>query len=34
MKYAQQMYKTGVIKTLPSSWKDAFFQTAHGLPGS
>jgi NitT/TauT family transport system substrate-binding protein len=34
MKYAEQMYKTGVIKTLPASWKDAFFPSAHGLPGS
>jgi NitT/TauT family transport system substrate-binding protein len=34
MKYAEQMYKTGVIKTLPTSWKDAFFPSAHGLPGS
>jgi hypothetical protein len=32
--YAEQMYKTGVVKTLPASGKDAFFPTAHGLPGS
>ena len=23
-KYAEQMFKTGVIKTMPSSWKDVF----------
>ena len=34
MKYAEQMFKTGVIKTKPESWKDAFFPTAHGLPGN
>ena len=34
MKYAEQMYKTGVIKVRPESWKDAFFPSAHGLPGS
>jgi NitT/TauT family transport system substrate-binding protein len=34
MKYAEQMFKTGVIKTKPESWKDAFFPSAHGLPGS
>jgi NitT/TauT family transport system substrate-binding protein len=34
MKYAEQMYKTGVIKTRPDSWKDPFFPSAHGLPGS
>jgi NitT/TauT family transport system substrate-binding protein len=34
MKYAEQMFKTGVIKTRPESWKDPFFPSAHGLPGS
>jgi NitT/TauT family transport system substrate-binding protein len=34
MKYAEQMYKTGVIKTLPTSWKEPFFPSAHGLPGN
>jgi NitT/TauT family transport system substrate-binding protein len=33
LKYAEQMFKTGVIKTKPSSWKDVFFAEAHGLPG-
>ncbi len=33
MKYAEQMYATGVIKTKPASWKDAFFASAHGLAG-
>ena len=32
--YAEQMFKTGVIKTKPSSWKDAFFAEAHALPGN
>jgi NitT/TauT family transport system substrate-binding protein len=34
MKYAEQMFKTGVIKTQPASWKDAFFPEAHGLAGN
>ncbi|HEV7820618.1 MAG TPA: ABC transporter substrate-binding protein [Burkholderiales bacterium] len=34
LKYAEQMFKTGVIKTQPASWKDAFFPIAHGLPGN
>jgi len=34
LRYAEQMFKTGVIKTQPSSWKDAFFPEAHGLPGN
>ena len=34
MKYAEQMFKTGVIKAKPESWKDPFFPSAHGLPGS
>jgi NitT/TauT family transport system substrate-binding protein len=34
LKYAEQMFKTGVIKTKPSSWKDVFFAEAHGLPGN
>ena len=34
LRYAEQMFKTGVIKTQPSSWKDAFFPIAHGLPGN
>jgi NitT/TauT family transport system substrate-binding protein len=33
MKYAEQMFRSGVIKTKPESWKDVFFPTAHGLPG-
>lgn len=27
------MHKTGAIKTQPASWKDLFFEEAHGLPG-
>jgi NitT/TauT family transport system substrate-binding protein len=34
LKCAEQMFKTGVIKTTPSSWKDVFFSEAHGLPGN
>jgi NitT/TauT family transport system substrate-binding protein len=34
LKYAEQMFKTGVIKTRPTSWKDAFFPESHLLPGS
>jgi NitT/TauT family transport system substrate-binding protein len=33
LKYADQMFRTGVIKTKPSSWKDVFFAEAHELPG-
>jgi NitT/TauT family transport system substrate-binding protein len=28
------MYRTGYIKNKPTSWKDLFFEEAHGLPGS
>jgi hypothetical protein len=28
------MFKTGVIKTMPSSWKDVFSAEAHELPGN
>ena len=34
LKYAEQMFRTGVIKTRPASWKDVFFPVAHGLPGN
>jgi sulfonate transport system substrate-binding protein len=34
LKYADQMFKTGVIKTKPTSWKDVFFAEAHELPGN
>ena len=34
LQYAEQLFKTGVIKTKPSSWKDVFFVEAHGLPGN
>ena len=34
LKYADQMFKTGVIKTKPAVWKDVFFPEAHSLPGS
>ena len=31
--FASFMQKTGAIKTPPASWKDLFFDEAHGLPG-
>ena len=34
MKYVEFMHKIGSIKTLPGSWKDMFFETAHDLKGS
>lgn len=34
MAYATFMHKIGAIKTLPSSWKDYFFESVHSLPGS
>ncbi len=34
LRYAEQMFKTGVIKTQPATWKDAFFPIAHNLPGN
>ncbi|OYX13266.1 MAG: hypothetical protein B7Z15_07840 [Rhizobiales bacterium 32-66-8] len=33
MMFADYMYKTGLIKTLPASWKDVFFSNVHDLPG-
>jgi NitT/TauT family transport system substrate-binding protein len=33
-KYARFMYDNGQIRHAPSSWKDLFFDDAHGLPGS
>jgi NitT/TauT family transport system substrate-binding protein len=34
LRYAEQMAKTGVIKTRPASWKEVFFAEAQGLPGN
>jgi NitT/TauT family transport system substrate-binding protein len=34
MKQAEFMHKTGIIKTMPSSWKDLFFPEAQTLQGS
>jgi NitT/TauT family transport system substrate-binding protein len=34
MKYVEFMHKIGSIKTVPASWKDMFFDNAHGLQGS
>ena len=28
------LHSTAFIKNRPTSWKDLFFQEAHGLPGS
>lgn len=28
------MHSTGLVKNKPTSWKDLFFEEAHGLPGS
>ena len=28
------MHRTGYLKSKPTSWKDLFFEVAHGLPGS
>jgi NitT/TauT family transport system substrate-binding protein len=32
--FAEFMHKVGSIKAKPASWKDLFFEEAHGLPGS
>jgi NitT/TauT family transport system substrate-binding protein len=34
MVFANFMFKTGLIKTKPASWKEFFFPIAHGLPGT
>jgi NitT/TauT family transport system substrate-binding protein len=34
MKYVDFMHKVGSIKVKPDSWKEMFFQNAHGLSGS
>ncbi len=34
MKFAEFMHRTGQIPQKPSSWKEIFFDVAHGLPGS
>jgi hypothetical protein len=34
MKQAEQMFKAGLLKTKPQSWKDFFFPAVHGLPGN
>ncbi|MCL8383577.1 ABC transporter substrate-binding protein [Xanthobacter aminoxidans] len=33
MVFAQYMHKTGLLKNLPTSWKDVFFSNVHDLPG-
>ncbi|MBS0348778.1 MAG: ABC transporter substrate-binding protein [Proteobacteria bacterium] len=32
--YAEELYKLGVLKNRPASWKDYFFQEAYAQPGS
>jgi NitT/TauT family transport system substrate-binding protein len=34
MIYADHMYKIGLIKTKPASWKDYFIAAIHYRPGS
>jgi len=34
MKFAQHLYKIGTLKTEPTSWKDYYLSSAHGLPGN
>jgi NitT/TauT family transport system substrate-binding protein len=34
MVFANFMYKTGLIKTQPTSWKEFFFPVVHNLPGT
>ena len=34
MVFAKFMFKTGLIKTQPASWKEFFFPVAHNLPGT
>ena len=34
MPFAKFMHEEGIIKNLPSSWKDYFHESAHGLKGS
>jgi len=34
MVFADFMFRSGVIKTRPTSWKDFFFPAVHALPGS
>jgi NitT/TauT family transport system substrate-binding protein len=34
MAYADYMSRTGQLKNKLSSWKDAFFDNVHGLPGN
>lgn len=33
MVFADYMHKTGLLKNMPSSWKDVFFSNVHDLPG-
>jgi NitT/TauT family transport system substrate-binding protein len=34
MKFARFMHTTGMLKSVPESWRDYFFPEAHGLNGS
>jgi hypothetical protein len=33
-KFADFMYRTGMIQQRPASWKEIFFDTVHNLPGN
>jgi NitT/TauT family transport system substrate-binding protein len=34
MKFAEFMHSIGSIRTMPESWKDVYWETVHGEPGS
>jgi NitT/TauT family transport system substrate-binding protein len=34
MVFADFMFKTGLIKVKPASWKEFFFPVVHNLPGT
>jgi len=34
MSYANFMYRVGLLKLRPESWKDVFVRELHGLPGN
>ena len=34
MVFANFMFKTGLIKTRPGTWKEFFFPVVHNLPGT
>jgi NitT/TauT family transport system substrate-binding protein len=34
MRFAEHLYKTGVLKTMPKAWTDYYLPTSSDLPGS